>query len=116
MQDVLHGAIREPMGSSQIHAGRLAVGLPVGDDNSNDIQSSLHFFRVQVLLIVGGFAGLNFLQDVVKSSLRQGLDLESSIIEFFVLFFLLVLLPALARHATKSCTLVIATSGRGSRE
>jgi hypothetical protein len=59
------------MGSSKIHAGHLAVGVQVSNNSGNDVPSPLSFFLIQVLLIASGFAGLNFLQDVVNSGFRQ---------------------------------------------
>jgi hypothetical protein len=66
-----------------------------------------------VPLIVGSFAGLNILQDVVNSGFRQRLVPKSGISETFDF---VSAFPALARPTTKSRTLVIATADRGSRE
>jgi hypothetical protein len=60
MQDVVHGTVRNPMGSSQVHAGDLAVGLHVTGDNNDNVQSSLSFYLVQVPLIVGVLPALIF--------------------------------------------------------
>ncbi len=55
MQDVVHDA----MGSSKIYVGHTVVGLHVCCDSNNNVQGPLRFFRDQVRLIVGGYAGLN---------------------------------------------------------
>ncbi len=109
----MHGAIRHVMGSSKIHAGHPAIGIHIGRDSSADVLSPLGFLRIQVPLIVGGFAGLTLLQDVVNSGFRQRLVPKSSISETFDF---VSAFPALARPATKLHTFVIATAGRGSRE
>jgi hypothetical protein len=44
MQDVLYDAIRYPMGSRQIHAGPIAVGLQVGGNRGDNVQVLFIFF------------------------------------------------------------------------
>jgi hypothetical protein len=83
IKDVVHGAIRHPMGSSQVHAHNPVIRVHVGGDSGDDVLSPLGFLCVQVLLIVGHFAFLNFLQDVVNSGFRQRLVLKSGISEAF---------------------------------
>ncbi len=48
-----------------------------------DVLSPLGLFRVQMPQIVGGFAGLNFLLDVVDSGFRQGLVPKSGVSKNF---------------------------------
>ncbi len=72
MKDVVHGAIRYPMGS--IHAEHMAVGLHVGGNSINDVQGPLRFFHVMVTLIVGIFASVNFFQNVLNSFCCHGMS------------------------------------------
>jgi hypothetical protein len=71
MQDFVHGAIRHPMGSRKIHAGNTAICFHFRGGSRDNVQSPLWFFRVLVLLIVGGFAGLNFFDEVVNGRIFQ---------------------------------------------
>jgi hypothetical protein len=61
MQDVVHGAIRDPIGSRQIRAGHREVSLHLAVDT---VQGPLNFFRIEVPLIVDVFSGRNFFDDV----------------------------------------------------
>ncbi len=61
------------MDNSKVHAFNPPIRVNVGGDSSDDVLSPLGLFRVQMPQIVGGFPGLNFLQDVVDSGFRQGL-------------------------------------------
>ncbi len=101
------------MGSSKVHARNPPIRVNVRGDSGDDVLSPLGLFHVQMPQIVGGFAGLNFLQDVVDSFFRQGLVPKSGISKNF---YFVSAFPALARPDTKSRTFVIATAGRGSRE
>jgi hypothetical protein len=68
-----------PHESSQVHACNPPIRVNVGGDSGDDILSTLGLLCVQVLLIVSGFASLNFLQDVIDSGFRQRLVPKSSI-------------------------------------
>ncbi len=71
------------MGSSKVHALNPPIRVDVGSDSGDDVLSPLGLLRVQMLQIVGGFAGLNFLQDVEDSGFRQGLVPKSGISKNF---------------------------------
>jgi hypothetical protein len=59
------------MGSSKVHAHNPLIRVNVGGDSGDNVLSPLGLFYVQMPLIVGGFAGLNLLQDVVNSGLSR---------------------------------------------
>jgi hypothetical protein len=61
------------MGSSKVHALNPPIRVDISGDSGDDVLSPLGLLRVQMPQIFGGFAGLNFLQDVVDSGFRQGL-------------------------------------------
>jgi hypothetical protein len=86
-----------------LHAG--------GDSDSGDNAQSPICFSLP--LIICGFAGLNFFDDVLNYCLRQGLIPKSIISDDF--YFVSTFLP-LAKPATKSRTFVIPTVGSGGRE
>ncbi len=71
------------MGSSKVHALNRPIRIDVSGDSGTDVLSPLGLLRVQMPQIVGGFAGLNFLQDVVDSGFRQGLVPKSGINKIF---------------------------------
>jgi hypothetical protein len=69
------------MGSSKVHAHNPPIRVNVGDDSGDNVLSPLGC--VQVALIIGGFASLNLLQDVVDSAFCQGLVPKSGISKNF---------------------------------
>ncbi len=69
------------MGSSKVHALNPPIRVDVG--GGDDVLSPLGPLRIQMPQIVGGFAGLNFLQDVVNRGFRQGLVPKSGISKNF---------------------------------
>ncbi len=71
------------MGSSEVHALHPPIRVHVGGNSGDDVLSPLGLLRVQMPQIVGGFAGLNFLQDVVNSGFRQGLVPKSGVSKNF---------------------------------
>ncbi len=43
----MHGAIRNPLGSSQIHAGHMVVGLHVGGNSIDDVQGPFRLLALR---------------------------------------------------------------------
>jgi hypothetical protein len=92
MQDDVHGAIRNPMGSTQIHAGHPVVNRHIGGTAATMSRVRFVFiiwynyeknYNKSVLLTIAFFTGLNFLEDVIDSSFCQGLVPKSGISEVF---------------------------------
>jgi hypothetical protein len=72
MQDVVHGAIRNPVGSSWIHAIHMEADLHVSGDQGNYVQDPLFFAFKSLSHYHQYFCRLSLFQDAVNSCF-QGL-------------------------------------------
>ena len=74
------------MGGSKMANRHPAVFFNIGGDSSNDINCRLCFFGIQLALIIGGFASLNFVYDAVDGLDCQALTPKGRISKLFYLF------------------------------
>ncbi len=101
MQDVAHGAIRNPVDSSWIHAFHMEADLHVGQ-----LCPGSSLFCLQVPLIINIFAGLNSFRVLLIAVFK---DLSPASVRLLILA---ALFPTKAVPATKLGTFTIATAVR----